>query len=922
MSGREKEVFSEDFTLFFLKNIGGFIPSQKAELFLQRLGEELSVYHYNRETENNLIRLFSALYDLTAFVNDAVKFPHHLEIISAIAASSNFLTDITVQNPGFLYQLFDNDYLLMDITKPQIEKEIKENLERYKTFTSKINYLKQLKKRYILKTGVTDILGFRELPETTASLSFLADSILSALFHLCRNETGLKYGCEIPENSFCLASLGKQGGGELNYSSDVDLILFYEKDYQFTDKAGKEYFELITEVILLFIKSASEITEKGYLYRVDFRLRPDGRNSPLCRTINDYMRYYEARGENWERQMLIKLNFVTGDLGLYYSFYYYIQGFIYPSAFKHPVKEEIGRIKKDIERKAGASENVKLFSGGIRDIEFGVQALQLLYGGKLRELRTGNTLNALKMLARFKIIEKEEEIILKSAYIFYRKIEHFLQLMNDRQTHVIPDNPETIEKLAVFTNLNDAGEFRSKLENYRNKVRKFFARIIKPEPDKEAGLIDSINFTSKTRALNNLRYLQTGAGLLSDKGFETAAIENFKLIEKDLIKYLAGSRNADKVVENFARVIRASRFVTLWYSQLKNRKFLKWFLTVCEYSQKSVDLISQGGLAEDRFIAGSCFNKPEEEDLNNMGINELLLNLTVLYTLNKIKAQAFSRYIASYIDGRIRKQASEYSFDYFIAALGSYGAMDMNLASDIDFIMVIRNEEDIEECERKYEELIKMLRKEAGEFDIDLRLRPEGKNAQLVRTIASYEKYFAERARIWEFQSLTKLRLVCGNQKLFNSFREKALNRIKGFTEEAVKSEIASMHKSFTKAPAFSDTDEIDIKKFPGGLATIEFALQFKLLTVKGAYKKHAGKPASKIALGMGRQAEGIDYIKLAGNYTAMRDFLLKTQNYSGNRNYKITEENLKGITGLSLTGLKELMKENRTIFSRITGIS
>ncbi len=915
MNKKEKEFFSEDFTGFFFKNIGGYIPPYKVEIFLTKLENELSKFCFSKSSETNLIRLISALFDKTSFINDSLKFPHHLEIISAIVSSSNFLTDIIVQNPEFLYQVFDNEYLLKELTRDQLEEEIRFDLVKFKSFNSKLNYLRQIKKRIILKIGICDILGFNELTKTTGQLTHLASSILSVLIDLCHSEISLKYNIRLPNNNYCLASLGKHGGNELNYSSDVDLILFYEKDFSPSEAINKEYFEILNETALLFIKSSSENTAKGYLYRVDFRLRPDGKHSPLCRTLTDYMRYYEARGENWERQMLIKLSYICGGKDLYETFYRYLRGFIFPSSHHHSMKEQVRKIKSDIERKTGNIENVKLFSGGIRDIEFSVQVLQLLNGGTIKELRNGNTLESIELLLKNNLLNEQEAEILKEAYIFYRKTEHFLQLMNDLQTHLIPEDSELLTKLANYLQLKDKKHFKSKLEGYREKVVKIFQQVVESPSRPKNGNIFEISFRDKQRANKNIKFLQSGSGLFTEKEFDADTMEKFKIIEMDIYKYLKKSSMPDKTLENFAKVIKASRISFLWYNQLQNKYFLKYFLILCEFSQRSIDLISSNSTSEDYFISGSCFTVPDESEINNISNHNLLLTLSVLLTLKKLKEKDFSVLISKYIDTNITRFSKDFPFGYFIAALGSYGSAEMNFASDIDFILVVDDKADVYEAEKKYEELVKALAKNIPLFEVDLRLRPEGKNSQLVRQMSSYEFYLNERARIWEFQALSKLRFVCGDSKLFTSFSKIIFNRLKSINKEQIRKEIIEMHKSMTKAGISLNDDSIDLKKYKGGFATIEFAVQYSLLSNPLFFQKCLGKPVLFTLRYLAARSNK-NYEILAMNYKLFKKALLSSQNYNNSNNYKystVSEE----IAGIDKQ-LKTAMRENLIIFEKI----
>ncbi len=188
---------------------------------------------------------------------------------------------------------------------------------------------------------------------------------------------------------------------------------------------------------------------------------------PLCGSYSEYIRYYETRGEDWERQMLIKANYLCGSESLYKKFSDSVSRFIYPATFSVSPIEQIRKLKSSIELRNKSDENIKLVSGGIRDIEFSIQALQLLNGGKNLEIRTGNSLDAIDKLLKRNILSEEEAIIFSYAYNFYRKAEHYLQLMNDLQTHKIPAEGEIAEKLAYYLDIKRFEIFKEQFKEIK-----------------------------------------------------------------------------------------------------------------------------------------------------------------------------------------------------------------------------------------------------------------------------------------------------------------------------------------------------------------------------------------------------------------------------------------------------------------------
>jgi glutamate-ammonia-ligase adenylyltransferase len=413
-----------------------------------------------------------------------------------------------------------------------------------------------------------------------------------------------------------------------------------------------------------------------------------------------------------------------------------------------------------------------------------------------------------------------------------------------------------------------------------------------------------------------MKFLENGTGLLGTKEFDARTTEDFNSIEQNILKHLASCIEPDKTLENFTRVMRSAVFQSIWYSQFKGKTFLKNFLNICGDSQISIDLLASGKPAGDLYLSGECFHLPSKEQIAERNFKELLLNLSVLYTLNKIKEEKFSAIISEAIDSRIKKHSQKNGNNYFIAAMGSYGSREMNYASDIDFLYILEDKADTFKAELSCEMLIKALKNEIEIFDIDLRLRPEGKNSQLARTISSYWNYFHERARIWEFQSLTKLRFVCGNKALFSKFKNMLINRIQELDRTALKKEIIEMHNTYTKQSTILSTDMADLKKSKGGLATIEFAVQYLLLRKPETLKKCMGKTlANSISHLENHSIYPAELNTLLQNYRRIKKLLLWNQNFKGTKNYKITLDGEEGKI------FKELAVNNIYIFNKIMEI-
>ena len=419
---RQKKL-SNNFIGSLIQLSGGRLQSKTLDDFFALLEKEITRHYFTASSESNLLRIIKSQYDFTFFVNEIIKYPHHIEILVSISTNSNYLSDILVINPEFFYMMTDSSILSSKLDQKFFSEEVEDRISRYTSLDAKTHALNSLKRREILRIGLKDIFNNAEVAETTAELSILANTLTEKLFESCYRFILNKYKIEKVKQTYCIISLGKLGGGELNYSSDIDIIIFYDSEVKF---GNKYYSEILSETIQLFLEKCTS-SEAGSLYRIDLRLRPDGKSSAACRSLQEYLDYYESRGSDWERQMLIKAGFLGGSEKLFAQFTKYIDRFIFPSVhFVSPI-EQMKKLRKIIERDIDES-NIKLIPGGIRDIEFTVQALQLLNGGNDESIKTGNTLIALERLNQAKLLTKNETNTLQDAYILYRRIEHFLQL--------------------------------------------------------------------------------------------------------------------------------------------------------------------------------------------------------------------------------------------------------------------------------------------------------------------------------------------------------------------------------------------------------------------------------------------------------------------------------------------------------------
>ena len=341
--------------------------------------------------------------------------------------------------------------------------------------------LRRFKRRETLRVAYGDIIRGQSLDVVARQISHVADAIVEAALLAARARVDARRGgARPPEGSpgrMVVLALGKLGGAELNYSSDIDLIFLYDcgrnADLARQQTCGEYFDRLVREVLRLL----TEATDLGSAYRVDLRLRPGGNAGPMAVAYDAALQYYDVTGRTWERQALVKARPIAGDLALGREFLEQLEPWIYRQYLSRADITGIKALKRRIEqrthREGADALNVKTGHGGIRDIEFVIQFLQLLNGGDLPDLRTGNTLEAIRRLERCGCLTDRERTILEENYAFLRKIEHRLQIMFDLQTHLLPRDPDELRKVAIRLGYADSPT-QSALESfesdYKNKT--------------------------------------------------------------------------------------------------------------------------------------------------------------------------------------------------------------------------------------------------------------------------------------------------------------------------------------------------------------------------------------------------------------------------------------------------------------------
>jgi glutamate-ammonia-ligase adenylyltransferase len=567
-----------------------------------------------------------------------------LETFLQLVSNSQFFSDLLAVNPDYL------DMLQVPLRRSPSRQELRDQLQAEvdAAFESSavLRAFRRFRQRQVLRIGTNDIIRDRPLEEITRDISHVADAALEVALATAQRHAGNRFGQPYTlagEPARCvILAFGKHGGEELNYSSDIDLMFLYDDEgstrgKRITNIGNDEFYgRVVTEVLRLL----SAHTDRGQAYRVDLRLRPEGDRGPLTRSLASTLSYYDTLGRTWERQALIKLRPVAGDLRLGEEFLRAIDPFVYRKYLSFAEINEIKVLKRRIEQhanRAGAGDtDVKTGHGGIRDIEFTIQFLQLLNGGDLPNVRQRNTLQAMQALERVGCLTDQEYHILDDAYRFLRKAEHRLQLMFDLQTHRLPEGKDELRKLALRMGYDGQASGADPLAAFRNDYRDktdldrrilnhllhdtFQGEdgqaepesdlILDPAPDPETirTVLGRYPFRDVAGAYQNLTQLAQESGAF----LSTRRCRQFLAsIAPRLLRALAETPDPDMALVNLEKVTASlGAKAVLWELFSFNPPSLKLYVDLCAWSQfLSEILINNPGMI-DELLDSLVLNQP------------------------------------------------------------------------------------------------------------------------------------------------------------------------------------------------------------------------------------------------------------------------------------------------------------------------
>jgi glutamate-ammonia-ligase adenylyltransferase len=651
--------------------------------------------------------------------------------------------------------------------------------------------LARFKKREYIRIFLRDALGIATVAETTEEISALADVMIEEGLRQAEVQMRLRYGSpqfsdtpgQTVDAPFAVLSLGKLGGNELNYSSDVDLLCIYGDQELSGSLSRREFFirqaQLLTEIL-------SRATPEGTPFRVDLRLRPEGNEGEPAVELKRALSYYAHAAHDWELQALIKARYTAGDTALAREFIRGVQPRVYTENVNFAAIETArhSRHRMGVRRRqiAGGREpgtiNVKVDGGGIRDIEFLVQCLQRVYGGEERWLRSGGTLFSLQKLHDKGHLSGKDFHELTQAYQFLRKVEHRLQLQRGQQLHELPSTAVALEILhrAVDRDAaeSSASAFLRDIQARMNRVREVYESIIHSERLKRSGgPAASASSEWSGRNLSFDQVLERAAvdmPLLAGPALHGLGLHARRNLHRFLSSAMTSSERYAPLLEAPQRVIQAlPLFATSDYLTDILIRHPDAIRVLDEHQERHLGDVSHDPItgSPDHQITRST----EPLAALRRDFRRFALAVGAQDVLSPRSAIASLREITRIGDAAIRRALAITEGDRHLAlfALGRLGTDEFDIASDADLLFVRAPEAPEADARLDAEKLVHAVSaytREGAIFAVDARLRPHGGAGELVVTPAMVEKYLAEEAQPWEALTYTKLRFIAGREDL------------------------------------------------------------------------------------------------------------------------------------------------------------
>ena len=836
------------------------------------------------------------------------RYPTALSYLIAIFGYSGYLAETLLAEPQLAVQ-FARD---RNFIKLKSKEDLMQDFARFSTTNPDpwlAALLARFKRRNYLRIVLKDVLRLSTLGETTLELSTLADVILADAYLFCDRELDKRYGQptyrdaqgRIVRAGFSIVSLGKLGGNELNYNSDIDLLFLYSHDGETAGGSegdstisNKEYFVHLAHAIT---RTITQATTQGEVFRVDLRLRPEGEQGDLAISMNSAREYYEHRARDWEMQMLIKARHSAGDPRLTRDFLRSVEEYVYRSPGDFVAVESVLLSRERISRKLRESRaqaiDVKRHRGGIRDIEFLVQCLQRLHGLQDHWVRSGGTLFALRKLNDKSWLSNRDYAALSSAYEFLRKVEHRIQMEAGQQNHRLPAEQIALDRLARRVGLDPSPADRPG-EVLFQRVRQAFVvvdeiyqRVIHPGDASVPGTAFELKPAPLFLPDAGHQSYDSLLNFLDSQAPEVArVVRDADLPERarrNIMRLLTAIASSP---ERFAPVLAKPTILRRAFEAAGSSAYLTELLVHHPEDLEALD--SEDSQPSNASAVGQleigldalCLPEPyawaveagldlrekmavlrrhHRARLLELGTTDLAqggstFSMLKRWTVSAARCISSAQVIALNSCMQETVSASGNGAPLVILAMGRLGLSEFDLASDADLIFVAGpganqgNPVDWTHLAEKTIEVLSSYTRDGTVFPVDTRLRPRGQEGDLVVTLEGLLSYVAEEAQAWELLTYLKACPLAGNPQLAQTVTDRLQAAIyhRLSTYNDFEGEMHQMRRRLEREVAVPDSNT---KTAPGGYYDVDFAVSYLRLRRRVTAPAGANMPEQISAL-------------------------------------------------------------------------
>jgi glutamate-ammonia-ligase adenylyltransferase len=836
------------------------------------------------------------------------------EAMVKVWTCSSFVAESCQRNPGLLINLSESG----DLSTGYFPQTYVDKLASLQPDCEAqlMQWLRQCRRREMIRIAWRDLAGWATLDETLLDLSQLADACIQTALAFLYQQACAKRGTPLladgSPQQIVVLGMGKLGAYELNYSSDIDLIFAYPEDGILPDRKATSYGEFFTRLCQSLIKVLDDITVDGFVFRTDIRLRPYGDSGAVIMTFDGMEAYYQTQAREWERYAMIKARPVAGDFTAGVQLMAMLHAFVYRRYLDYGAFEELRGLKAQISqelRRKDRMDNIKLGPGGIREVEFIGQVFQLIRGGQEKILQTRGILAVLGHLGKLGLMPVADVEQLQQSYRLLRRVENHIQQYQDKQTHDLPTDSKVQQILALAMDYPNWQVFIVELAAVRAQVHSVFDQVFSVSKQAQhnpacqnlwIGVGDAqelqhslqqLGFSQAEASLNAIRHCKQSPAMrrLTAKG--AAVLDR---LMPQLLQALGEVDNPDETLKRILDLFEAVAGRNVYLALLaENASALAQLIRLCAASSWLSEYLALYPVLFDELLDTRSLYEP----LNRVDLDARLASLlmpidhqdaeAMMFVLRQFKQTNVLRvaaadimgaiqlmvvsdyltYIAESIIGQVVQRAwlmlvekhgnppgtNLQTMGFAVLGFGKLGGIELGYGSDLDLVFLydyadgntLTDGDKAIACSQFYGRLGLKVRHIMDTkllsgilYEVDMRLRPSGDSGLLVTHISSYQDYLDNSAWTWEHQALVRGRFIAGDpnlQREFTEIRHAVLAKPREIKN--LQAEVRDMREKMRAAlVANQETYKFDLKHSKGGIADIEFIVQFMVLAHAAKY--------------------------------------------------------------------------------------